>query len=197
MTHRLLILDNYDSFTYNLLHYCETFPGIYAEVKRNDEVSADYAAGFDSILFSPGPGLPSHAGIMPDLISRWHASRKMLGVCLGMQALGEFFGARLINSDFPMHGRVSECRLSEVGSPLFAGIPEVFPVGRYHSWSVDAHSLSSDLQALAFAQDGSLQAMQHKHLPLYGVQFHPESIMTPHGKQLVFNWLNIEIPARA
>ena len=192
MTRRLLILDNYDSFTYNLFHYCETFQGIYVEVKRNDEVETAYAADFDSILFSPGPGLPAHAGIMPEMLTRWHESRKMLGVCLGMQALGEFFGARLLNSDFPMHGRVSTCRLTEVNSPLFDDIPDAFSVGRYHSWSVDAQSLPLDLQALAFAEDGSLQAMQHSHLPLYGVQFHPESVMTPHGKQILFNWLNID-----
>ncbi len=191
MTRRLLIIDNYDSFTYNLLHYCETFPGIYVEVSRNDEVDIHYASGFDSLLFSPGPGLPADAGMMPELIARFFDSRKILGVCLGMQAIGEFFGARLVNAEFPMHGRVSECRLTEVSSLLFEGIPSPFPVGRYHSWSIDPATLPVELEALAFADDGTLQAIQHKHSPVYGVQFHPESVMTPHGKQILFNWLNL------
>src|SRR6218665_522715 len=123
MTRRLLIIDNFDSFTYNLLHYCETLPGIYCEVKRNDEVDAAYAGNFDSLLFSPGPGLPKDAGNMLSIIEAHHASKKILGVCLGMQALGEFFGASLVNGEFPMHGRISTLRIISPSSSLFKGLP--------------------------------------------------------------------------
>jgi anthranilate synthase component 2 len=192
MTRRLLIVDNYDSFTYNLFHYCETFPGVYAEVKRNDEITVSYAESFDSLLFSPGPGLPHAAGIMPELIARFYDSKKILGVCLGMQAIGEFFGARLLNAEFPMHGRASQCRLTDIESALFEGVSSPFMVGRYHSWSLDPFTLPEGLQALAFADDGTLQAVQHTKFPVFGVQFHPESVMTPMGKHMIFNWLHLQ-----
>lgn len=189
MTRRLLIVDNFDSFTYNLLHYCETFPGIYCEVKRNDEIDAPYAENFDSLLFSPGPGLPKDAGHMPGLIEAHHTTKKILGVCLGMQALGEFFGARLINGDFPLHGRTSQLKVTDPSSVLFQGLPAEFRIGRYHSWMVDEHTLPPQLLPTAYAQDGSLQAMRHATLPIEAVQFHPESVLTEHGKQMMYNWL--------
>ena len=189
MTRRLLIVDNFDSFTYNLLHYCETFPGIYCEVKRNDEVDAAYADGFDSLLFSPGPGLPAQAGHMPALIEAQHRNKKILGVCLGMQALGEFFGARLINGEFPMHGRTSVFTAADASSVLFQNLPGQFKVGRYHSWMIDEKTLPAELLPTGYADDGSLQAMRHATLPIEAVQFHPESILTEHGFRMMQNWL--------
>lgn len=189
MTKRLLIIDNFDSFTYNLLHYCETFAGIYCEVKRNDEATAEYAAAFDSLLFSPGPGLPKEAGNMLDIIQTHHASKKILGVCLGMQAIGEFFGAKLMNGAFPMHGRVSRFSVSEP-CILFQNIPNEFQIGRYHSWMIDEKTLPAEIIPIGYANDGSLQALQHISLPIHGVQFHPESILTEYGKQMMDNWLS-------
>lgn len=190
MTRRLLIIDNFDSFTYNLFHYCETFPGIYCEVRRNNEIDADYAAGFDSLLFSPGPGLPQDAGNMPNILKSHFTSKKILGVCLGMQAIGEFFGAKLVNGTFPMHGRTSVFTQTEIPSILFKGLPHSFQIGRYHSWMVVPESLPDELLATGFAQDGSLQALKHDHLPIEAVQFHPESILTEHGKEIIHNWLS-------
>jgi anthranilate synthase component 2 len=190
MTHRLLIVDNYDSFTYNLFHYCETFPGIYVEVVRNDETDSDYASSFDSILFSPGPGLPSGAGNMNRIIADFYQTKKMLGVCLGMQALAEFFGAALVNLPFPMHGRASGFTLCDHQSVLFRGLPGRFTVGRYHSWAVDAETLPSDWIPVGYADDGSLQAMRHVSLPIEAVQFHPESVLTEFGHEMITNWLN-------
>jgi len=189
MTSRLLIIDNFDSFTYNLLHYCETFPGIYCEVKRNDEVDAAYADSFDSLLFSPGPGLPKDAGNMMSIIDGHHRSKKILGVCLGMQALGEFFGAQLINGEFPMHGRISELNITDCPSVLFKNIPKNIKVGRYHSWMVDEKTLPKELIPTSYADDGSLQSMCHISLPLEAVQFHPESVLTEYGWEMMQNWL--------
>lgn len=189
MTRRLLIIDNFDSFTYNLLHYCETFPGIHCEVRRNDDVSVAYAEEFDSLLFSPGPGLPADAGLMPALIAAHHAHKKILGVCLGMQALGEFFGARLVNGEFPLHGRVSRFRMTEHPSVLFEGLPAEFTVGRYHSWMVDAGTLPPEIVPTGLADDGSLQAFRHTGLPIEAVQFHPESVLTEFGREMIYNWL--------
>lgn len=189
MTRRLLIVDNFDSFTYNLLHYCETFPGIYCEVMRNDEATPGYAEGFDSLLLSPGPGLPADAGNMPAIIRTHYASKKILGVCLGMQALGEFFGASLINGAFPMHGRTSRFSVTDRESVLFGGLPESFTIGRYHSWMIDEKTLPAALIPTGYADDGSLQAMRHRHLPVEAVQFHPESVLTDFGRQMLENWL--------
>lgn len=190
MTRRLLIVDNFDSFTYNLLHYCETFPGIYCEVRRNDEVDPEYAAGFDSLLFSPGPGLPVDAGNMPAIIRAHHADKKMLGVCLGMQALGEFFGASLINGAFPMHGRSSVFSVADAASVLFRELPATFTIGRYHSWMIDEKTLPAELVPTGYADDGSLQSMRHRQLPIEAVQFHPESVLTEFGHRLLNNWLS-------
>jgi anthranilate synthase component 2 len=189
MTHRLLIIDNFDSFTYNLLHYCETFPGIYCEVKRNDEVDARYADSFDSLLFSPGPGLPKEAGNMMSIIRSYHRSKKILGVCLGMQALGEFFGAELMNGEFPMHGRISQFNITDHSSTLFKGIPPSFKIGRYHSWMVNEKTLPVELIPTGYAEDGSLQSMRHVSFPIEAVQFHPESVLTEYGREMMKNWL--------
>lgn len=189
MTKRLLIIDNFDSFTYNLLHYCETFPGIYCEVMRNDEVDAEYASHFDSLLFSPGPGLPKDAGNMNAIIERHHTSKKILGVCLGMQAIGEFFGARLVNGAFPMHGRISTLTVTDSSSVLFKDLPAQFSIGRYHSWMIDEKVLPEELIPTGYANDGSLQSMRHKTLPIEAVQFHPESVLTQYGKRMIENWL--------
>lgn len=192
MTRRLLIVDNFDSFTYNLYHYCETFPGIHCEVKRNDEVDASYAAGFDSILFSPGPGLPKDAGNMNAILEAYWQHKKMLGVCLGMQAIGEFFGASLINGDFPMHGRTSVFEQHDNESPLFTGLPKQFNIGRYHSWMINPETLPAQLLPCGYAMDDqSLQAIRHESLPIFAVQFHPESIMTEFGKEMMYNWLSL------
>lgn len=190
MTRRLLIVDNFDSFTHNLFHYCETFPGIYCEVRRNNDIPAGYADTFDSLLFSPGPGLPADAGDMPALIRTYHSSKKILGVCLGMQALGEFAGAGLINAEFPMHGRSSLFQICDPSSVLFKGLPDRFRIGRYHSWSVDEKTLPAGWIPTGHADDGSLQAMRHAVLPIEAVQFHPESVLTEFGHEIIRNWLS-------
>lgn len=189
MTEKLLILDNFDSLTYNLLHYCEAFPGIYCEVRRNNEVDAAYCEQFDSLLLSPGPGLPADAGNMMAILGAHAHHKKIWGVCLGMQAIGEHFGAGLVNGAFPMHGRISNLNITDTESVLYRNIPSSIKVGRYHSWMIDSTTLPDTLIPTAWADDGSLQSIRHLHLPIEGVQYHPESILTEFGRTMVYNWL--------
>jgi anthranilate synthase component 2 len=152
-------------------------------------VDAQYAALFDSILFSPGPGLPQDAGNMNNIIKANYTTKKILGVCLGMQALGEFFGAKLINGNFPMHGRISSFSVFDPYSVLFNGLPSSFSIGRYHSWMIDPKTLPAGLVPTGYAADGSLQSMRHSEYRIEAVQFHPESILTDYGQQILYNWL--------
>ncbi len=185
----LLVLDNYDSFTYNLVQYLEELLERPVTVRRNDAIGLDEAARFDAIVLSPGPGLPAEAGIMPELIRALAGRVPILGVCLGHQAIAEAFGGSLINLADVWHGKETDIHIRVADEALFAGLPNPFRAGRYHSWVVDAATLPDALEVTATDAAGQIMALRHRTLPLHGVQFHPESIMTPQGRQLLANWL--------
>jgi anthranilate synthase component II len=192
---RILVLDNYDSFTYNLVHIIRELE-VDHEVHRNDQIAVDEVARFDAIVLSPGPGIPSEAGIMPELIQVYAPKKPIFGICLGHQALAEYMGATLRNMDTVFHGVHSTIRHTK-DSPLFKGIPPEFQAGRYHSWVVEKDNLPSAICVTAVDEDNSIMAIQHEHLPLFGVQFHPESIMTEYGKEMVENFIRIAMNSRA
>jgi anthranilate synthase component II len=182
-----LLLDNYDSFTYNIAHIVREL-GFALEVVRNNKISLDDVARYDAVILSPGPGLPSEAGIMPALITRYAPTKPILGVCLGEQAIGEAFGARLTNLSSVFHGVATTARICE-DDILFAGIPREINVGRYHSWVVDSAGFPEDLLVTAVDDEGFIMALRHKHYNVRGVQFHPESVLTEHGVTMLRNWL--------
>lgn len=184
---KLLMLDNYDSFTYNLVQLVRENSAYDISVIRNDELSLDEVADYDKIILSPGPGLPIEAGCLCPLISRYYTSKPILGVCLGMQAIGETLGASLINIAEPLHGIATPIR--HHSKRLLQGIPEVFEVGRYHSWAIDADTIPSDLEITASDYDDIVMAIEHKQYPVFGVQFHPESILTAYGQIIISNFL--------
>ncbi len=184
---RLLIFDNYDSFTYNIAHAVRQL-GVEPDVVRNDKITLDEVGNYDKIIISPGPGIPSEAGILPQLLERYGSEKPILGVCLGHQAIGECFGAKLRNLSTVYHGVQSTVHLT-ADDYIFAGIPSEFEVGRYHSWVVDRDSLPSELEVTAVSPDGEIMAMRHRSLDVRGVQFHPESVLTPYGLEIIDNWL--------
>lgn len=184
---KLLIFDNYDSFTYNIFHAVRML-GVEPDVRRNDHITLDEVAGYDKIVISPGPGIPSEAGILPRLLERYATEKPILGVCLGHQAIGERFGAKLRNLSTVYHGVQTPASLT-ADDYIFAGMPSEFEVGRYHSWVVDKTSLPECLQVTALSPDGEIMAMRHRELDVRGVQFHPESILTPYGMTIIENWL--------
>lgn len=186
---RILILDNYDSFTYNLVHLVEKIGTSEFEVFRNDKISLDEVNKYDKILLSPGPGIPSEAGIMPELVSRYSGSKSILGVCLGHQCIGEVFGASLLNLPVPVHGKSSEIKILNKEDYLFKGLPEKIKVARYHSWVVDNNNLPDCLEVTAVTDDSVVMAISHKKLDVKGVQFHPESVMTDTGESIIRNWI--------
>lgn len=186
---KLLLLDNKDSFVYNLVHYIEAVSGIEVHVAFNDEISLEEVESYDKILLSPGPGLPQDAGLLPQIIAAYASHKPMLGVCLGHQAIGAFFGLQLEQLEQPLHGVSGEMHISCHNS-LFKDIPQEISIGHYHSW-VLREKRPTDLQIIARSTNGEIMAFSHKHLPLYGVQFHPESILTPFGKQIIYNWLHL------
>jgi anthranilate synthase component II len=187
----ILILDNYDSFTYNLYHMVEdVMPRSYGlTVRRNDEISLQEVNQYDKIIISPGPGLPKDAGITCDLIATYAAKKSILGVCLGHQAIAEVFGGKLKNLKDVLHGKAIRTRVTDKNEPLFFGCPETFNTGRYHSWVVDPHSLPKELAITAKDELDLIMAISHKRLDVKGVQFHPESVMTEAGRQILKNWV--------
>lgn len=185
---KILIIDNYDSFTYNLLHYVQQFADE-VEVQRNDAIAVEYAEGFSHLIISPGPGLPDAAGISLSLIEKYHQSKPILGVCLGCQAIAEYFGGRLYNQSKVAHGVQREVLKTDPRSLLLKSLPKKFKVGLYHSWAVDEKSLPPELKVTAKSTSGVVMALEHRFLPIAGVQFHPESIMTENGLQILKNWL--------
>lgn len=188
---RLLLLDNFDSFTYNLLDYLRQL-GVDVVVRRNDTPLPELLAlEFEAVVLSPGPGTPRAAGVMMELLEAVHQRVPVLGVCLGHQALGELFGAEVQRARRPMHGKVSEVQLNQTGEALFEGLPAQIPVTRYHSLVL--RQLPPALLPLARTTDDAqeLMALRHRTLPLYGVQFHPEALLTPHGLALLRNWVRI------
>jgi anthranilate synthase component II len=184
----ILLIDNYDSFTYNLYQYLAELAGE-VDVKRNDSISVDEieSSGYSAIVISPGPGEPQRAGITLKVIGACGSHFPMLGICLGHQAIGHAFGGRVVRAPQPIHGKASAIRHN--GQGLFAGIESPMAVGRYHSLIVEHDSLPRELHITAETDDGIIMALEHRTLPLYGVQFHPESILTPDGKQLLRNFV--------
>ncbi|MGB1102082.1 MAG: anthranilate synthase component II [Crocinitomicaceae bacterium] len=181
------MIDNYDSFTYNLVHYIESFD-VKVDVRFNDKIKIEDVQGYDKIVFSPGPGLPSDAGFMNQIIHHYQDKIPMLGVCLGFQAIAEYFGGKLYNQNEVKHG-VSTLAKFDTTCKLFKDTAEQFKVGLYHSWAVSEADLPSCLKATAKSSEGILMAYEHDYLPIAGVQFHPESILSQNGKQIVKNFL--------
>ena len=187
---KILLFDNYDSFTYNLLHILKEF-GTDVEVFRNDKITLDEVDRFDKIVLSPGPGIPEEAGILLPLIRRYAPTKSILGVCLGEQAIGEAFGAKLINLTDVHHGVSSDIRIL-TDDPLFNGLDRTLRVGRYHSWVVSKEDFPDCLEITAEdTVEGQIMGLRHKTYNVRGIQFHPESVLTPRGKEIIKNWLSI------
>lgn len=189
----ILVFDNYDSFTYNLVHLVEKITRVKVEVVRNDQLPLEKVKMYDKIILSPGPGIPVEAGLLLPLIKEYAASKSILGVCLGHQAIGEAFGGNLVNLKEVYHGIATPIEVkiqnSKVKSPLFSGLPQRFDVGRYHSWVVSDQDFPADLEVTAVDDMGYIMGLQHKTFDVQGVQFHPESVLTPDGEKILKNWL--------
>ncbi|MFN2457354.1 MAG: aminodeoxychorismate/anthranilate synthase component II [Chitinophagaceae bacterium] len=188
---RVLIFDNYDSFTYNLVHMVEKILHQKVDVYRNDEIPLEKVKEYDKIILSPGPGIPSEGGLLLPLIKEYAPSKSILGVCLGHQAIGEAFGGELINLSTVYHGVATNCKLHIANSELFRELPENIEVGRYHSWIVSKENFPGELEITAEDENGYIMALQHKNYDVQGVQFHPESVLTPDGETIIRNWLRV------
>jgi anthranilate synthase component II len=194
---KVLVFDNYDSFTYNLVHLVEKILHQKVEVHRNDQIPLEKVAEYDKIILSPGPGIPSEAGLLLPLIKEYGSKKSILGVCLGHQAIGEAFGGKLVNLSTVYHGVATPVRkvrreTSEVRQgvqDLFEGLPEEFEVGRYHSWIVSEEGFPEELEITAKDDQDYIMGLQHKRFDVQGVQFHPESVLTPQGEVILRNWL--------
>ena len=185
---KIIMIDNYDSFTWNLVHLVKE-QGAHIRVLRNDRFDLEELADCDKIMLSPGPGVPAEAGLLCDVIRRYASSKPILGICLGEQAIGEVFGGTLVNLDQVFHGVQTPCRVA-AEDYLFADLPAEFPVGRYHSWVVDGASLPGCLETTALSPEGQVMALRHRSLDVRGLQFHPESVLTPDGAHIISNWIN-------
>ncbi|MDR2562756.1 MAG: aminodeoxychorismate/anthranilate synthase component II [Prevotellaceae bacterium] len=187
---KILVFDNYDSFTYNLVQLIGAlgFDGV--EVYRNDKITLDKIADFDKIILSPGPGIPSESGLLLPLIKRYAQVKSILGVCLGHQAIGETFGASLLNLDQVYHGVAMRISVT-ANDPIFEGLPAAFDAGRYHSWIVNEENFPDELEITAVDDENKIMALRHKTFDVHGVQFHPESVLTPEGKQIINNFLKL------
>lgn len=190
---KILVFDNYDSFTYNLVHLIAQITGDHPDVYRNDEIELSQINQYDKILLSPGPGIPSEAGLMQPLIKEYAASKSILGVCLGHQAIGEVFGAKLVNLANVFHGVATPINVETLSnsktSTLYDGLPSQIEVGRYHSWVVSDSNFPTCLNITAKDDNGFIMGLAHSTYDVEGVQFHPESILTPHGETIIKNWL--------
>ena len=186
---KILLLDNYDSFTYNLLHAVKELGATDVEVVRNDQIELDEVDRFDKIILSPGPGIPEEAGLLLPIIKRYAPTKSILGVCLGHQAIGEAFGARLENLKEVYHGVQTPITILHQDL-LFEGLGKEIPVGRYHSWVVSREGFPDCLEITAESQEGQIMAIRHKTYNVHGIQFHPESVLTPQGKEIIKNFLN-------
>lgn len=184
----ILVIDNYDSFTYNLVHYLEDL-NCKVTVKRNDQLTLDYVNAFNKIVLSPGPGIPDEAGLLKAIIQKYAPTKSILGVCLGQQAIGEVFGGSLTNLETVYHGVATQITVTVDDENLFKGMGKTMEVGRYHSWVVQ-NNLPDVLEATSFDENGQIMSLRHKFFDVRGVQFHPESVLTPNGKQMLANWLN-------
>ncbi len=191
---RILVFDNYDSFTYNLVHLVEKITGEKVDVYRNDQIALADVAAYDKIILSPGPGIPKEAGLLLPLIKEYAATKSILGVCLGHQAIAEAFGGTLINLSTVFHGVATKIKIgnrqSANGKCLFDGLAEEIEVGRYHSWIVSDDNFPEVLEVTVRDENGYIMGLQHKTFDVQGVQFHPESVLTPDGEKIMRNWLN-------
>lgn len=185
---KILVFDNYDSFTYNLVHLVRKVVNDPIDVCRNDQIPLEKVNEYDKIILSPGPGIPKEAGLLLPLIKEYAPKKSILGVCLGHQAIGEAFGGTLTNLSIVYHGVATNCRLIN-NSRLFNGMPTQFEVGRYHSWIINEADFPDDLEITARDENGYIMALQHKNFDVQGVQFHPESVLTPDGETIMKNWL--------
>lgn len=205
---KILIFDNYDSFTYNLVHLVEKITHLKVDVYRNDQIPLEKVQEYDKIVLSPGPGIPEEAGLLLPLIKEYAATKSILGVCLGHQAIGQAFGGKLVNLSTVYHGvatpvRIVSGQLSVVSEPgsslnthysrskLFDGLPETFEAGRYHSWIVSDENFPKELEVTARDDNNYIMGLQHKKYDVQGVQFHPESVLTPKGEEIMKNWLKV------
>jgi anthranilate synthase component 2 len=190
---KILVFDNYDSFTYNLVHLVEKILHQKVDVYRNDELPMEKAKEYDKIILSPGPGIPSEAGMLLPLIKEYASSKSILGVCLGHQAIGEAFGGTLTNLSTVFHGVATPVEIKsdklKVKSDLFEGLPSTINVGRYHSWVINENNFPEELEITARDANNFIMALQHKTYDIQGVQFHPESVLTPDGEKIISNWL--------
>ena len=186
---KIVIIDSYDSFTYNLVHYLEDL-NTEVTVFRNDEFELEELEKFDKILLSPGPGIPDEAGLLKQVIQKFAPSKSILGVCLGQQAIGEVFGGNLINLEKVFHGVATNVKVCVADETLFANLPNEFEVGRYHSWVVNQNDFPDVLEITSTDDNGQIMSLRHKTFDVKGVQFHPESVLTPNGKQILENWIN-------
>jgi len=185
----ILIIDNYDSFTYNLVHLVEDITGKLPDVYRNDEISLTEMESYDAIILSPGPGIPDEAGILKEAIKHFAGVKPIFGVCLGLQAITEVFGGELENLNDVFHGVATEMKVIKEDTLLFNGLPKTFEAARYHSWIASNNNFPNELEVTAIDDDGSVMALRHKKHPIMAVQFHPESILTPDGKKMVANFI--------
>ena len=185
---KILVLDNYDSFTYNLVHSLEQVSNAEIEVHRNDKIELEEITRFDKILLSPGPGIPSESGILINVIKTYASSKSILGVCLGQQAIAEAFGGSLSNLTEVFHGVATPIDIL-IDDQLFEGIPKKINVGRYHSWAVNKNDLPRELEITAVDENGSIMALRHKEFDVKAIQFHPESVLTEYGLKMIENWV--------
>lgn len=192
---KILVFDNYDSFTYNLVHLVEKITGEKVDVFRNDRIGLADIAVYDKIILSPGPGIPKEAGLLLPLIKEYAASKSILGVCLGHQAIAEAFGGTLVNLTTVYHGVATPVKILNTRSGILKGLGEEIEAGRYHSWIVSDDDLPGVLEVTARDANGYIMGLQHKEFDVQGVQFHPESVLTPDGEQILRNWLTPSAPA--
>jgi anthranilate synthase component 2 len=186
---KIVVIDNYDSFTYNLVHYLEDL-NCEVTVFRNDEFEIEELIQFDKIVLSPGPGVPDEAGLLKSVISTYASTKSILGVCLGQQAIGEVFGGSLTNLEKVYHGVATKIKMTNPDEVLFRDLPDEFEVGRYHSWVVSNEGFPNDLIVTSVDENGQIMSLKHSKFNVRGVQFHPESVLTPNGKKILENWVN-------
>lgn len=191
---KILVFDNYDSFTYNLVHLVEKILHQKVDVYRNDQLPLEKVEEYDKIILSPGPGIPEEAGLLLPLIKEYAPTKSILGVCLGQQAIGEAFGGKLVNLSTVYHGVATNCKIDTAKSELFNGLPDEIEVGRYHSWIVSDENFPDELEVTARDDNNYIMALQHKKYDVQGVQFHPESVLTPMGEEILRNWLSPRPP---
>jgi anthranilate synthase component II len=186
---RIFLLDNYDSFTFNLVHLLEQFDGVEVDVFRNDQVETAHAEAYDRIVLSPGPGIPDEAGILKLLIKKYFFEKKILGVCLGLQAIAEVAGGKIFNMNKVLHGVSRPIKILQPADPIFASLPAEFNTARYHSWAVATEGLPAEFRITSTGENDLIMSLTHENELVRGVQFHPESILTEYGKELMQNWL--------